>query len=100
MWAGDFNYRVSLPTADARRIATSDDFDSLLSEDQLSLALMAKECFVGYTEAPITFRPTYKYDPSSDVYDSSEKQRVPSWTDRILVKGIDASVLAGVLDRF
>jgi len=92
IWAGDFNYRVNLQSADARLLATSEEFDALLHDDQLSLSLAASECFVGYTEAPITFRPTYKYDPGSDVYDSSEKQRVPSWTDRILVKGIELDI--------
>ena len=34
----------------------------------------------------MNFRPTFKYDPESEVYDTSKKQRVPSWTDRILYK--------------
>lgn len=39
-----------------------------------------------FSEAPIFFPPTYKFDKQSDQYDSSKKQRVPSWTDRILWK--------------
>ena len=36
--------------------------------------------FCGFSEQPITFYPSYKFDPGTDHYDSSEKQRVPSWT--------------------
>lgn len=43
--------------------------------------------FRGYQEGDITFLPTYKYDNGTDVYDTSEKQRIPGWTDRILFKG-------------
>ena len=35
-------------------------------------------------QGPLFFRPTYKYDVGTDVYDTSKKQRVPSWTDRVL----------------
>jgi len=38
-----------------------------------------------FHEDPITFLPTFKYDKNSDVYDTSKKQRTPSFTDRILV---------------
>ncbi|KAF4668392.1 inositol [Perkinsus olseni] len=37
-----------------------------------------------WKEAPILFPPTYKFDMGTNVYDTSDKQRIPSWTDRIL----------------
>lgn len=38
----------------------------------------------GYKEGDLTFPPTYKFDPGTDVYDSSGKSRIPSWCDRVL----------------
>ena len=38
--------------------------------------------FRGFREHPILFRPTYKYDPGTDEFDTSTKQRIPSYTDR------------------
>ena len=50
-----------------------------------------KQVFVGFREGPIHFAPTYKYDAGTHDYDTSEKQRVPSWTDRILYRGAEVS---------
>jgi hypothetical protein len=47
--------------------------------------------FNGYIEDPIRFPPTYKYDPGTNNFDTSSKQRVPSYTDRILYKSQKSS---------
>ena len=56
----------------------------LLQHDQLRRVLANGKVFTGYQEAPILFRPTYKFDIGTSVYDTSEKQRIPAWCDRIL----------------
>ncbi len=40
----------------------------------------------GFEEAEIGFAPTYKYATGSSEFDDSAKQRVPSYTDRVLWK--------------
>lgn len=52
--------------------------------------MFAGHAFRYVREAPITFSPTYKFDKhTADPlgYDSSEKRRVPAWTDRIFFRG-------------
>lgn len=44
--------------------------------------------FREFIEGPIHFPPTYKYDINSDEYDTSEKARTPSYTDRIFWRSI------------
>lgn len=109
IWAADTNYRISLSNEEVRSLAESDDYDRLLAADQLALSMRQRGVFKGYQEAPLVFRPTYKcvavrwagrvsrgadepasfrrYDNGTDTYDSSEKQRIPAFTDRILYKG-------------
>lgn len=54
--------------------------------DQLSRERQEGRTFANFTEEAITFKPTYKYNRGENVYDTSEKRRVPSWTDRILYR--------------
>lgn len=62
--------------------------DSLLPHDQLQKAVKLGKIFHnGWREGPITFLPSYKYDVGTvGVFDTSEKQRSPSWCDRILFR--------------
>lgn len=59
-------------------------------QDQCRREMYAGHAFQYVREAPITFCPTYKFDKyNADPfgYDSSEKRRVPAWTDRIFFRG-------------
>ncbi|CAL5226967.1 g9852 [Coccomyxa viridis] len=98
VWLGDFNYRVDAEYAEAKGLVRRNDLSLLLSKDQLKLEMAAGRTFVHLQEAPITFRPTYKFDKHSQEpldYDSSEKRRVPAWTDRILFRGSQARQTSG-----
>eukprot|EP00128_Syssomonas_multiformis_P012063 Colp12_sorted_trinity150504_noHs@33490 len=66
----------------------STEMDEVMhANDQLLLQRRKGNVFHGFREEPIKFRPTYKFDPNTDTYDSSAKSRLPSWTDRVLYKG-------------
>lgn len=56
----------------------------LYEYDQLNYQMANGQSFPFFDEMEIKFKPTYKFDKGTDYYDTSEKQRVPSWTDRIL----------------
>ncbi|KAI8638810.1 Endonuclease/exonuclease/phosphatase [Parasitella parasitica] len=86
VWCGDLNYRVNLNEAAIKNWLRQDRLDVLLDFDQLSIERSAGRTFQMFEEGHITFAPTYKYDPGTDQYDTSEKRRAPSWTDRILWK--------------
>ncbi|KAI0265790.1 SacI homology domain-containing protein [Gloeopeniophorella convolvens] len=87
IWLADTNYRIDLDNASVRAFAEDDALDMLLAADQLSIVMDAGAAFSGYVEGPILFRPTYRYDVGTDNYDTSEKMRIPAWTDRILYQG-------------
>lgn len=70
------------------------DLEHLYENDQLNLQMVAGLSFPFYSEARIAFMPTYKFDLGTDTYDSSEKARIPAWTDRILRKGPNLRQLA------
>ncbi|KAH7363870.1 SacI homology domain-containing protein [Rhexocercosporidium sp. MPI-PUGE-AT-0058] len=87
IWIGDFNYRIGLNADKVKQLIKVGDLETLYENDQLNLQMVAGLTFPYYSEARITFNPTYKYDLGNDNYDTSEKARIPAWTDRILRKG-------------
>jgi hypothetical protein len=83
---GDLNYRLDHRRDALAAFIRAGDISSLLSHDQLLREMkFNRACRLRFfTEGPLTFAPTYKYDRNSDEYDTSEKRRPPAWCDRIL----------------
>lgn len=98
IWLGDFNYRIGTKPEYARElietyrsvggvgIKAQNALHDLYKNDQLNIQMVAGQTFPFYQEGAIEFLPTYKFDLGNDHYDTSEKARIPAWTDRILYK--------------
>lgn len=70
-WLGDLNYRITEPDAKVvKEFIERRNYKPIIEYDQLRQQHRAKAVFAGYTEGEINFRPTYKYDPGSDDWDS------------------------------
>jgi len=87
-WMGDLNYRVdeSISTDDVLMMSKGNNLDVLRENDQLNAERMAGRAFHGFKEGKLNFKPTYKYQPGTDVYDErpDKKIRAPAWCDRVL----------------
>eukprot|EP00186_Timspurckia_oligopyrenoides_P002858 CAMPEP_0182445784 /NCGR_PEP_ID=MMETSP1172-20130603/3788_1 /TAXON_ID=708627 /ORGANISM="Timspurckia oligopyrenoides, Strain CCMP3278" /LENGTH=734 /DNA_ID=CAMNT_0024641609 /DNA_START=483 /DNA_END=2687 /DNA_ORIENTATION=- len=99
-WMGDLNYRIDLDRQDVMEKISFGDYRGLESADQLHKQILDGKAFFGFKEAPLDFDPTYKYVPG--MYDnnvrqySAEKNRIPAWCDRILMKslhGVQSKIL-------
>jgi len=84
---GDLNYRINLPNDRARELAAARNWRELYAHDQLNTANNPRSPLRHFSEMRLDFAPTYKYDPGTSTYDTSEKRRIPAWCDRILWKG-------------
>lgn len=67
-------------------MANANKLQDLRNQDQLTKYRASRPLTDRFKEGPLNFKPTFKYDDDCDVYDTSKKMRVPSWTDRILYK--------------
>jgi len=95
VWAGDFNYRIGLGYDRTKALVNDamqggsraeESLGKLYENDQLNIQMVVGNCFNFYREGRVRFLPTYKYDLGKDEFDSSEKQRIPAWTDRVVWK--------------
>lgn len=84
IWLGDFNFRIGLPNEQVKPLIEQRQFNKLFEYDQLNRQMVNGETFPFFDEMEIKFPPTYKFDHGTLEYDTSEKQRIPAWTDRIL----------------
>jgi phosphatidylinositol-bisphosphatase len=87
-WLGDLNYRVdeSMGTEKVLELSEKGIIDELRQLDQLNIERKEGRVFEGFEEGFITFPPTYKYQPGTDMYEQrpDKKLRAPAWCDRIL----------------
>ncbi|XP_053209515.1 inositol polyphosphate 5-phosphatase OCRL-like isoform X2 [Panonychus citri] len=93
-WFGDLNYRLmDLNRDQVKNMLEAKAFEELLKHDQLRDQWRLKRIFHNFKEGPIKHAPTYKYDPGTDNWDSSEKNRPPAWCDRCLWRGDSIALL-------
>ncbi|KAJ9600816.1 hypothetical protein L9F63_001028 [Diploptera punctata] len=94
-WCGDLNFRLSQPRDEVVQWVSEQRFPlpqpHNLHSDQLRNSRIEGSIFREFDEGPITFPPTYKYDPGTQRFDTSHKQRAPAYTDRILFKAKSSS---------
>ncbi|KAM4574408.1 phosphatidylinositol 3,4,5-trisphosphate 5-phosphatase 1 isoform 1-T1 [Fundulus diaphanus] len=96
LWLGDLNYRVELPSSEAENIVTKikqQQYQELLSKDQLSIEKNEGKVFLHFEEEEITFPPTYRFERDTRekyAYTKAKatgtKYNLPSWCDRVLRK--------------
>ncbi|KFP70900.1 72 kDa inositol polyphosphate 5-phosphatase, partial [Acanthisitta chloris] len=88
-WFGDFNFRLNKDRETVDSILNQNpdtDVSKLLVYDQLTNEMSRGSIFKGFQEADIHFRPSYKFDIGKDSYDTTSKQRTPSYTDRVVFR--------------
>ncbi|XP_042713996.2 inositol polyphosphate 5-phosphatase K isoform X2 [Chrysemys picta bellii] len=84
-WFGDLNFRIAdYGIHFVRESISNSRYNLLWEKDQLNMAKKKEAFLQEFIEGPLQFKPTYKFDLHSDVYDTSGKKRKPAWTDRIL----------------
>ena len=87
-WFGDLNYRVdeSIPTERVLELSKMNQLAELIEQDQLNVERAQGRVFQDWEEGQLAFKPTYKYQPGTDLYEErpDKKLRAPAWCDRIL----------------
>ena len=95
VFSGDLNFRVQSDRFPGGRDTVRDlvaegAFGEVLENEQLVLDMRKGRAFSGFSEPEIAFAPTYKLarGPRPKGGDRPyERNRTPSWCDRVLFKG-------------
>ncbi|KAJ3349513.1 hypothetical protein HDU91_006376 [Kappamyces sp. JEL0680] len=88
-WGGDLNYRIDLSRQAVLDAINESNWPLLWQHDQLLKQKQENPAhgLRSFTEEPLQFAPTFKYNRGSNQYDTSEKMRIPAYCDRILYHG-------------
>jgi hypothetical protein len=86
---GDLNFRLEGKSSEEVISTLTRGWGvELLACDQLHLQQILGEGsasrLFNFMEMPISFPPSYKFEPGTDVYEPGAKLRAPAWCDRIL----------------
>lgn len=98
IFMGDLNYRINKPREDCINMIKEKNLHELYKFDQLKMTQDSGDPIKLFEEPEPKFNPSYKFDVGKDVYDTSPKQRVPSWTDRILIRTSKPNMRVGLDD--
>lgn len=90
---GDLNYRIDLTKQETLDLIAKKDIKTLLDNDQLNKSREEYPSIKKLKEGEINFLPTYKFERGTQNYDDGPKQRIPSYTDRVLYMKNDQSRL-------
>lgn len=70
---GDMNFRIDLENNVVRQLVLEKNYQKLIEHDQLTKIKDTHPILKNYSEGPLTFDPTFKYDFHSNQYDTSQK---------------------------
>ncbi len=95
-WLGDLNYRIDIDNVDeVFQLVGGNELDYLRKKDQLNMERSKKNVFQDFDEGLLTFPPTYKFQPGTDLYEQrpEKKRRSPAWCDRILWNSVKTNAV-------
>lgn len=84
---GDFNYRTEVDGQTSQGLIAQENYAELIAYDQFTQQRASEGILHGFTEAPVTFAPTYRMQPGQGKY-MIEKGNSSSYCDRILSRSM------------